>query len=279
MTFFVREIVILLLAAAASMHSPSAIAAPKHIVSLNPCTDAILVELVPPEQIAALSFYSFDAASSSIPLQVARRSASTRGTAEDILRFKPDLVIGSSYTPPQTAAALKRFGIAYAAFDQPDSVVQSLEQISAIGALTGARQQAAQLTAKISVAATALPVPPLKALVYRSEGLVLGTGTLTADLMSRSGFQNMSADYDIAAWGVLPLEKLVRHPPPVLLRAEVQAGDRARGERSLTHPVFKRLQQVTRIRTLPSSLLNCGGPSILPALASLRALRRGLGTR
>ncbi len=256
--------------------SVSAFAAPSRIVSLNPCTDAILVEIARSEQIAALSFYSFDAASSSIPLETARHFRSTTGTAEDILRLKPDLVIGSSYTPLQTRAALKRFGVRYVGFDQPDTVAQSQDQISAIGYLAGTPDKAVQLNQRIDAAVQGRTLPQLNALVFRSEGLVLGTGTLTAELMSRAGFRNMSEDYGIPAWGVLPLEKLVRHPPPVLLRAEMNTGDRGRGERILTHPVLEKLIH-TRSITLPSRLINCGGPSIIPAMQKLRALRFALG--
>jgi iron complex transport system substrate-binding protein len=254
--------------------SASALSAPARIVSLNPCTDAILVEIARPEQIAALSFYSFDPASSSIPITVAQKFHLSTGTAENILRLKPDLVIGSSYTPQQTSSALARFGIRYVAFDQPDTIAGSQKQIADMGILTGQPEKAAALNRKISQATMPSTSPDVKALVYRSEGLVLGHGTLTADLMARAGLQNMSADYGIGAWGVLPLEKIVRHPPPVLLRAEISAGERARGERRLTHPVLAHLPM--RQFVLNARLINCGGPSIIPAMQRLHQVRRSV---
>ncbi len=253
-----------------------ALAAPQRIVSTNPCTDAILVEIANPARIAALSFYSRDPAASSIPLATAQRFSSTSGTAENILRFSPDLVIGSSYTPLQTRAALAKFGIDYVAMDQPNTVAQSVGQIRHLASRLDAKNMGEKLVARIEQAARPARVAKISALVVRNEGLVLGAGSLTADLMARAGFDNVSARYGIAAWGALPLEKLVRMPPPVLLRAETTLGDRARGERLLTHPALKKISGKTQTRVLPSALLNCGGPTIIPAMHILRTLRESV---
>ena len=75
------------------------------IVSTNPCADAMLVELVPASRIAAISHYSVQAEASSMPLSVARRFATTAGTAEEVIGLHPDLVVTSSFTPPATLAA------------------------------------------------------------------------------------------------------------------------------------------------------------------------------
>jgi iron complex transport system substrate-binding protein len=265
----VKAAFLLLMAASTSMLA----ATPQRIVSLNPCTDAILVDIARPDQIAALSFYSFDPSASSIPQATAAKYKSTRGTAEDILRLKPDLVIGSSYTPLQTQAALKRFGIRYAGFEAPGSVGESQKQITVMAALIGAQAKAVALNRHIDAAFSTAPLAAVDALVYRNGGLVLGAGSLTADIMARSGFRNISKNYGIADWGVLPLEKLVRLPPAVLLHAETNPADRARGEWALTHPVLRHLAQRTQFRTLPSGVLNCGGPSIIPAARMVRSLR------
>ena len=75
------------------------------IVSTNPCADAMLVALVPPSRIAAISHYSVEAEASSMPLAIARRFATTTGTAEEVIGLRPDLVVTSSFTPPATLAA------------------------------------------------------------------------------------------------------------------------------------------------------------------------------
>ena len=68
------------------------------IVSTNPCADAMLVHMVPPARIAAISHYSQTPGASSIPLALARRFRATAGTAEEVIALRPDLVVASSFT-------------------------------------------------------------------------------------------------------------------------------------------------------------------------------------
>ena len=76
------------------------------IVSLNPCADQLLLALVPPARIAAISWYSQRPGASSIPLALARRFRATAGTAEEVIALASDLVLATSFTPPATRAAL-----------------------------------------------------------------------------------------------------------------------------------------------------------------------------
>ena len=75
------------------------------IVSLNPCTDAILAEVAEPQQIVALSSYSHDPASSSMDVVLARRWPATSGAVEELVTLRPDVVVSGNFTPPATRAA------------------------------------------------------------------------------------------------------------------------------------------------------------------------------
>ena len=83
---------------------------PARIVSLVSCLDAILVEVADPGQIAALSRESRDPHASTIA-PIARRYPGVRETAEEILVHRPDLVLGSIYTPLPLRSALTRLGV------------------------------------------------------------------------------------------------------------------------------------------------------------------------
>ena len=96
------------------------------IVSTNPCADAILVGLVPPARIAAISHYSHDPAATSLPLEVARRFAVTGGTAEEVIARSPDLVLTSSFTPAATRTAYARAGLRTLILDSPTSIAASI---------------------------------------------------------------------------------------------------------------------------------------------------------
>src|SRR4051812_31262069 len=93
--------------------SSAALAAPKRIVSLNPCLDAALVALADRDQIAAVSHYARDPYSSSIP-QIAATLPITYETAEEIIALSPDLVLVSGHSAAPTRNALARLGISVA---------------------------------------------------------------------------------------------------------------------------------------------------------------------
>ena len=63
---------------------------PRHVMSLSMCTDALLLELLPPERIASLTYYSRDPGNSHQWPQAAKVRINW-GTVEEVLAEKPDL--------------------------------------------------------------------------------------------------------------------------------------------------------------------------------------------
>jgi iron complex transport system substrate-binding protein len=249
------------------------------IVSINPCIDAVLMEVADPAQILAISHYSHDPRATSIRLAEARRFRATSGTAEEVVALAPDVVISGPHVAPATIAALKRMRIELVQYPVPESVSESIVQVRDIARIAGHPGRGAALTARIDAAARPVrPLPfsgsvsaPVSALVWQSGGLVPGAKTLTDDLLRRAGFRNMSAAYGLKKWDVLPLEHLVARPPHVLLstRASHAATDRV-----AAHPALRRLAHRIVVADYPTRLMNCGGPTIIAAMARLRQIRR-----
>ena len=77
------------------------------IVSLNPCTDAILAEVSSPGQLLAISHYSHDPAATSMDLTKAMQFRATGGTVEEVLSLDPDIVVAGSFLPPAPAPRSK----------------------------------------------------------------------------------------------------------------------------------------------------------------------------
>jgi iron complex transport system substrate-binding protein len=254
---------------------PAAVTAAPRIVSINPCVDAILMQVADPEQLAAISHYSQDARATSIPLAQARRFKGIGDSAEEVVALAPDLVIAGGHVAPATVAALRRMNIALLQVGVPASIAESLAQVRRIAAAAGHPERGAALAARIS-AAVAVARPgaeaPVPALIWQGGGLVPGTGTLADELLAVSGFRNMSAAYGLRMWDVLPLEPLVARPPRVLL----SSGGAGAEDRMLAHPVLRGLAGQVAIRDFPQALLQCGGPTIIAATARLVQVRRGL---
>ncbi|PLK26982.1 ABC transporter substrate-binding protein [Novosphingobium sp. TH158] len=242
------------------------------IVSLNPCTDAILAEVADPAQIRALSAYSRDPQSSSMDTELAAHFAATSGTVEEIAALRPALVISGNFTPPATREALARLGIPMVEFPISRTVEESVSQVRQIAAITGQHERGEALSRRIAAAlARAAPGDgaAVPALVWQSGGIVPGSDTLIADLLRRTGFANAAAARGLKQADLLPLERVLADPPAVILAA----GDHSGEDRMLDHPALSRLPGTERA-PFNSALLWCGGPTIVRAADRLAEVRR-----
>ncbi|WP_328597932.1 ABC transporter substrate-binding protein [Croceibacterium soli] len=236
------------------------------IVSLNPCTDAILAEVTAPGQLLAISHYSHDPRASSMPPAQARRYAATGGTVEEVLALDPDVVVAGTFLDPATAQAFRRLGIRVETVGIAATVAGSTAQVRRLAGVSGNRSGGEALVARIerSVAATERDGPRPEVLVWQEGGLVPGPDTLVAELLANSGFASHSAARGLGQGAYVPLERVLADPPQIVLVAG--------GDRMLHHPVLQDLPGV-RYEKLEPSLLFCGGPTIPRLAGRLAALR------
>lgn len=239
------------------------------IVSLNPCLDAILVEVAPPSQVLALSHYSRDPQSSSIPAGVAARYGVTGGTAEEVIAARPDLVMASIYLPQPTRAALERAGLKVATFGSPVTRAESLAQVREVAALAGRAQEGETLARRIAgPAAPPLPGGPVDTLLWQPGEIVAGEQTLIAELLREEGLASHAARRGLEQADRVSLETVLADPPRLLLVAGNAAGQR--------HPVLSQASARMEVAAFDPSLIYCGGPTIPRARARLRAIRAGM---
>jgi len=224
------------------------LAAGLRIASINPCVDAILTRVADADQIVGISHYSQDPRSTSIPRDVAMRFHATSGTAEEIVVLQPDLVMSGPHVSPATILVLERMKIRIVKHSVPESVEQSIEQVRSIAAAVGHPDRGEQLALQIdSAVARARPNDDtaITALIWQGGGMVPGTGTLADQLLQLTGFRNMSAEYGLKKWDVLPLEYLLSKPPRLVL--SLSRND-AMGDRMLGHPAIDRLSNEVAFR-------------------------------
>ncbi len=250
-------------------------------VSLNPCLDAILVDLMSPilddDRILALSHYSRDPSSSSLDVQEARWFATTGGTAEEIIALSPDIVLASTFLPPATRSALERAGLRVETFASPASVEESAAQIERLGALAGKEFEAAGLARSIQRPLWPpfydLPDPPLEGskpgpdpslLLWQPGQIVAGQNTLIAQLIQEEGFASHAGERGLDQADHVTLEQVMSDPPDVLLVAGDSAGQR--------HPALEKLGDM-RVHAFDPGLFFCGGPSVNEAREELSELR------
>ncbi len=249
------------------------------IVSLNPCSDAVLAEVADRGQIAAISSYSQDPRATSMDLRLARSFAATGGTAEEVVALHPDVVIAASFLPVATRSAFARLGLRVETLGIANDVPASLAQVRQIATWAGHPERGEALVRRIELALAAAAPPqgssPIPAVLWEQGGMVPGADTLVSDLLRRTGFANFAAEQGMRQADRLPLEMMIAQPPRVIL----SAGDpRADGDRLLQHPALAGLKQTMRAHFDPV-LTYCGGPTIIRAVGRLAEVRRNLTPR
>ena len=238
------------------------------IVSLNPCTDAILAEVAAPGQLLAISHYSHNPKSTSMDLAEARRFAVTGGGVEEIIALQPDVVIAGNFIAPATRHALEAQGIRLETFGIASTIADSDAQIRTLAELVGDAAAGEALVGRIAASVKRSEpqegFEPISTVLWQPAGIVPGEGALVSELMRRAGLVSHSAARGLGQADYLSLEQMLADPPQLLLLAGQ--------ERSQRHPAMDGLSGTEKAR-FDTSLLYCGGPTIIRAMERLREIR------
>ncbi|WP_454624316.1 ABC transporter substrate-binding protein [Bradyrhizobium cenepequi] len=266
------------LAAFALSGSAALAASPSRIVSMNVCSDQLLLSLADPEQILGLSRFSRDAWQS-FAADKARRFPILSGGAEDVLVAKPDIVVASLFDKRATRELLKANGLHLVEFTVPRTLDEVKDQIREMGEIVQHPDRAeaaiARLDGAIARARQAATGKHYRVLPLSRRGWVSGSDSLVSSLLTEAGLLNPAGDLGVASGGYASLEAIVQLKPDFILVSE--AGDRAEddGRAFLLHPALEHFYPPARRIVLPERLTVCGGVMLADALDVLtRELQR-----
>jgi iron complex transport system substrate-binding protein len=251
--------------------APATAAGPR-IVSMNVCTDQLLIPLADPEQILGLSRFSRDAWQS-FAAEDASRYRILSGGAEDILVLKPDVVLAGLFDKRSTRELLKDKGFRLAEFAVPRKLDEVKVQIREMGDVVGhpdrASAEIARLDDAIARARQAVAVKRYRVLPLSRRGWVTGSDSLISSLLAETGLFNAAGDLGITFGGFASLEAIVNLKPDLIVVSE--AGDRAEddGRAFLLHPALERFYPPSRRIIIPERLTVCGGVMLADALDEL----------
>jgi iron complex transport system substrate-binding protein len=269
-----------LLVAIAIMPVPAALSAagiPKRIVSLNLCTDELVLRLADRANIASITWLSKDRISANV-VDLAADVPVNHGLAEEIIPLDPDLVVAGSFTARTAVAMLKATRFPVTEFGVAHSLADVRSGIRKMAGLVGEPARGEDLVASFDrrLAEIGTPAPGRRptALVFNANGFTVGAGTLVDDIMSRAGLDNVAARMKLGNYSQLPLEIAVRSDVDVLIISARRDGPPSLATALLDHPVLSKLAPKTHIVVLPTNLWSCGGPEVAEAIARLRAAAR-----
>lgn len=196
-------------------------ALPQRIVSQTLATDELLLALVAPERIAAVSVLAKDPQYSNIATR-ADLPPILNSDPEQVLNVHPDLVLVANYSRAETVALLRASGapvFKFAAFQQLTDIIHN---IKLLGQLTGTEIKAAALIAEMQrrlmkIAEQVPKLSPPPRILSFSQGYTAGKATLFDDLLQRLGAVNVAAEQGIHGNVFLNEELLPVWQPSIIL--------------------------------------------------------------
>ncbi|MGE5509881.1 MAG: ABC transporter substrate-binding protein [Bacteroidota bacterium] len=268
----------LLAGAALCAAAPARADVPSRIVSLNLCTDQILVDLVPRERIRAVSHLAADPQVSAVA-EKARGIPWTHGEAEVVLGYDPDLVIVGELTTPATVSLLERLGIKMLKVPQASDIAGVRSVTYQIADAVGERAKADELIAdfdrRIAAVAPKTAWRPT-AVVYQVNNSAAAPGSIADTVLNAAGFTNLASELGLGPGGQLPLEMLVARPPDLLVLSGPVTEYRTAVAENLRHPALAALMRTRPSVVLPWRLWLCATPHLADAIERLAAVRAEL---
>jgi iron complex transport system substrate-binding protein len=259
-------------AAAAEADLPS-------VASINLCADQLVLIIAEPAQIRTVSWLAADPHESMLD-QEARRYPLNYGSAEEILRFAPDVVIAGNFTSVFTRALLRDLG--YTVIDlAPENSIADIERnIEIVGAALQRTERAAlvikEMQTQVAAFAASRRSEFATAVVVRPGGFTVGAHTLADELMQLAGLRNIVAESGLDRWGSLSMETLLRSTPELLIQTGYRREQPSLANLVLEHAALTNFAATTATVTVPAKFWSCGLPASLYSVEVLQAARRAL---
>ena len=252
---------------------------PRRIVSMNLCTDQLLLMLVEPSRIAAVSHLARDPSLSALA-EEARRFPIVHSNAEEVLRADPDLVLAGPWTTRATVDLLRRLGRTVAIVPLAQDLDGVRAGVREVARLTGTEARGEEIVAafdrrRMEIERLAAS-EERTAVVYHVAGLASGTGTLADAVLRAAGLRNAAQAARLDAKGALALERLVAEPPDLIVLGHAEDEYRTVQADNLRHPALARLLARVPSAHVPQRLMICPSPRVLDAVELLAEKRRAL---
>jgi iron complex transport system substrate-binding protein len=249
------------------------------LVSMNVCTDQLLLALADPEQILGLSRFSRDGWQSQAG--DLSRYPVLSGGAEDVLLIRPDIVVASAFDKRSTRELLKAKGLRLAELAVPRTLDEARQQIREAGDITGhpdrAAVEIARLDAALARARRAVSERQYRVLPLSRRGWVAGSDSFVGSLLAETGLRSAAGDLGFSFGGFASLEAIVNLRPDFIVVS--QAGDTAKddGQAFLLHPALERFYPPEKRIVIPERMTECGGVMLADALDALAAELQRVG--
>jgi iron complex transport system substrate-binding protein len=249
------------------------------LVSMNVCTDQLVLTLADPEQILGLSRFARDGWQSKAG-DISRYPVLSGG-AEDVLLIRPDLVVASAFDKRSTRELLKANGLRLAELTVPRTLDEARQQIREVGDIIGhpdrAAAEIARLDAALARARRAVSERHYRVLPLSRRGWVAGSDSFVGSLLGETGLRSAAGDLGFSFGGFASLEAIVNLQPDFIVVSHAGGTARDDGQAFLLHPALERFYPPEKRIVIPERMTECGGVLLADALDALTAEVKRVG--
>lgn len=250
----------------------SALRKPMRVMSLNMCTDQLVLALLPPERIASVTWLSRDPGSSLMAAE-AHAVGVNFGLAEEVVRQAPDLVVAGAFTTPATRGMLRRLGYPMIEVGAANSFEEVRAITRQVAAAVGEAARGEAMIARMDRILAGLerdPAPKLRVASWDRIGFSAARGTLQDAILEAAGARNVANEPPASGYGRPDAEVLLLTAPDLLVQGSPAARRPSLGDDVEQHRVVRRYWGGGRTLTIPQAYYVCGTPRIADAARSLR---------
>lgn len=254
-----------------------AAAMPSRVMSINLCTDQLVLALLPRERIASVSWLARDRSLSAYA-DAAQAIPVNHGEAADVLARQPDLVITGTGSKPATRALLHRLG--YRVLEVPPASdfagirVATRMVAQALGEGPRAERLLAAMDADLSAVARD-PARRLRVVAWDETGFNASRGSLYDALLRLAGADNVGAD--LPELGPPDAERLLQRAPDLLVLGDSAAHDRGPAAALSRHRLIRQIWGTRRTVSIDPAAYTCGTPLVGREALALRDRLRKAG--
>jgi iron complex transport system substrate-binding protein len=251
----------------------AAVVASPRVASINLCADQHVLALADPAQILTVSWLAADAEESLFAEEAARYPLN-HGAAEELLAYRPDVVIAGTYTSTFTRALLERLHYPVVTLAPENSVADIVQNVRLVGAAlqqdARGERVIAEIEATLATISAHRPAVAPATVVVRPGGFTVGAMSLADDLMRLAGVRNVAAEQGLDRWGSLSMEALIRSAPDLLVLTGYRSHQPSLANHVLAHPALARLRATRPTATVSSAFWACGLPRSLDSAQLLQ---------
>lgn len=256
--------------------------APKRIVCLNYSATDILTDLIPTDRIIATDMWAREEDLSNC-YEKLKGIPVCENNPEQIMKFKPDIVILTDGRANELVDTLDSIGIKTCVLRQPKTIQEIPDYIKIVGEVADNKAAANSLAEKVAayLKASTEGQKIESVLLIHPNGGIGQKGSMPASICEACNIENLAAKYDFPQSSYLSKEQIIAMNPQRLIVLDWSFGGQhknaeIRKEEILNDPSYQTVSAVQngKVVIVPMKYMHCSSQYVMKNLEELKRIMR-----